>query len=77
MTSTHRSHGVRRNESAVASTRREPCHQLRVCPPHSWDCPVLTKIDPLAIAWTCSTCGAIVTGPVGEPAPNGSAALAG
>jgi hypothetical protein len=46
-----------------------PHSDVRRCPPHAWDCPVLTKLDPLAIAWTCSACGAIVNAPVGAPRP--------
>jgi hypothetical protein len=37
-----------------------------------WDCPVLTKLDPLAIAWTCARCGEIVSAPVGAPRPDGN-----
>ena len=44
-----------------------------ICPPHRWDCPVLTKLDPLAIAWTCRACGDIVTTPVGAPRPDAHA----
>jgi hypothetical protein len=35
---------------------------LQVCPPHRWWCPVLMKLDPEHIAWTCSYCGAIALG---------------
>ncbi len=28
---------------------------------HEWDCPVLMKVDPSHIAWTCRHCGAIAT----------------
>jgi len=41
---------------------------------HSWDCPVLMKLDPESIAWTCATCGAIATAPVGAPRPHSAAA---
>ena len=30
------------------------------CPPHDWDCPVIVKLDPGRVAWTCARCGAIV-----------------
>jgi hypothetical protein len=49
----------------------EPDRNDRSCPPHTWECPVLTKLDPLAIAWTCADCGEIVTAPVGAPRPRG------
>lgn len=48
----------------------------RPCSAHAWACPVLTKLDPLAIAWTCARCGAIYSTPVGAPAPNASAMTA-
>ena len=32
---------------------------LQVCPPHSWGCPVIMKLDPEHVAWTCGRCGAI------------------
>jgi hypothetical protein len=34
---------------------------LRVCPPHDWGCPVIMKLDPEQVAWTCGRCGAIAT----------------
>jgi hypothetical protein len=34
---------------------------LRPCPPHDWGCPVLMKLDPEHVAWTCARCGAIAT----------------
>jgi hypothetical protein len=42
------------------------------CPPHDWSCPVLMKLDPQSVAWTCKGCGAILKAPVGEPRPIGS-----
>jgi len=27
------------------------------CPPHEWGCPVIMKLDPDHVAWTCSRCG--------------------
>ena len=35
---------------------------LQICPPHRWGCPVLMKLDPEHIAWTCGCCGAIALG---------------
>jgi hypothetical protein len=32
---------------------------LQPCPPHEWDCPVIMKLDPDHVAWTCRRCGAI------------------
>jgi hypothetical protein len=29
------------------------------CPPHAWDSPVIMKVDPEHVAWTCRRCGAI------------------
>jgi hypothetical protein len=34
---------------------------LRPCPPHDWGCPVVMKLDPEHVAWTCARCGAIAT----------------
>jgi hypothetical protein len=31
---------------------------LQNCPPHDWACPVVMKIDPEHVAWTCAQCGA-------------------
>jgi len=41
------------------------------CPPHAWGCPVVMKLDPRSVAWTCAGCGAIATVPIGAPAPTG------
>ncbi len=60
------------NQSVLESARRAPSLNSRTCPPHTWDCPVVTKLDPSAVAWTCSTCGAIVNAPVGAPRPPGA-----
>jgi hypothetical protein len=73
----HHSQRIRLDESAFASTRRERHRQARSCPPHAWECPVLTKLDPLAIAWTCAGCGAIVNAPVGAPRPQSDAVAVG
>jgi hypothetical protein len=35
---------------------------LRPCPPHAWACPVVMKVDPDHVAWTCCRCGAIALG---------------
>lgn len=32
---------------------------LQPCPPHDWGCPVIMKLDPDHVAWTCGRCGAI------------------
>jgi hypothetical protein len=58
--------GITRSSHA----RRAPSRKARSCPPHTWDCPVRTKLDPSAVAWTCSGCGAIVNVPVGAPRPH-------
>jgi hypothetical protein len=34
---------------------------LDPCPPHDWGCPVVMKLDPEHVAWTCRRCGAIAT----------------
>lgn len=34
---------------------------LGVCPPHRWSCPVIMKLDPAHVAWTCGRCGLIAT----------------
>jgi len=41
------------------------------CPPHVWGCPVVMKLDPRSVAWTCAGCGAIATVPIGAPPPTG------
>ncbi|MHB8695389.1 MAG: hypothetical protein ACYDHH_29530 [Solirubrobacteraceae bacterium] len=66
---THRTHTSRLSEAP--GLRRASHRPVRNCPPHTWDCPVLTKRDPLAVAWTCAGCGAIVTTAVGAPRPAG------
>jgi hypothetical protein len=32
-----------------------------LCAPHRWGCPVIMKLDPERVAWTCAGCGAIAT----------------
>jgi hypothetical protein len=34
---------------------------LALCPPHRWDCPVIMKLDPEHVAWTCARCGSVAT----------------
>jgi len=34
---------------------------LQFCPPHAWGCPVIMKLDPEHVAWTCRRCGTIAT----------------
>jgi hypothetical protein len=34
---------------------------LQLCPPHAWGCPVIMKLEPEHVAWTCGRCGAIAT----------------
>jgi hypothetical protein len=34
---------------------------LALCPPHDWSCPVIMKLDPDHVGWTCARCGAIAT----------------
>jgi hypothetical protein len=34
---------------------------LAPCPPHDWGCPVIMKLQPDHVAWTCQRCGAIAT----------------
>jgi hypothetical protein len=34
---------------------------LALCPPHQWHCPVVTKVEPHHVAWTCVRCGALGT----------------
>jgi hypothetical protein len=53
----------------LASRLREAGRVGHDCPPHTWGCPVVMKVDPRSVAWTCSGCGAIATVPVGEPPP--------
>jgi hypothetical protein len=61
---------LRLNGNALAPRLREQRHDEHVCPPHLWGCPVVMKVDPRSVAWTCASCGAIVTTAVGaEPPP--------
>jgi len=58
----------------LASALHAPGRPGRDCPPHTWGCPVVMKVDPRSVAWTCAGCGAIATVPVGETPPPGSSA---
>jgi hypothetical protein len=41
---------------------------LQPCPPHAWTCPVIMKLDPEHVAWTCGRCGKIaLTDDLGVP----------
>jgi hypothetical protein len=41
---------------------------LQPCPPHVWTCPVIMKLDPEHVAWTCGRCGKIaLTDDLGVP----------
>jgi hypothetical protein len=59
----------RLNATPLARRRREPWASDRNCPPHAWGCPVLMKLDPQSVAWTCAKCGAIVGVPTDAPPP--------
>jgi len=39
---------------------------LQLCPPHCWGAPVVIKLDPAHVGWTCARCGTIAT--TGDPA---------
>jgi len=56
-------HETRLNGNALAPRLRARTPHARSCPPHHWDCPVVMKLDPRSVAWTCASCGAIVTTP--------------
>jgi hypothetical protein len=34
---------------------------LQPCPPHDWRCPVVPKLDPDHVAWTCAICGTVAS----------------
>jgi len=42
--------------TAIGRAAREPAS---LCPPHEWRCPVIMKLDPDHVAWTCARCGAM------------------
>ena len=60
------------NGAHLAPRRGDLYAEAHDCPPHAWGCPVVMKLDPRSVAWTCAHCGAIVTVPVGAPRPSGS-----
>jgi hypothetical protein len=62
------------NGTTLAAMRHQRSHFDRDCPPHAWGCPVVMKVDPRLVAWTCASCAAITTVPAGAPPPAGSAA---
>ena len=63
------------NGTAFAAANHARGPSTHGCPPHTWGCPVVMKLDPRSVAWTCAGCGAIVTVPHGGPPAPGSAAL--
>ena len=66
---------VRAGELSHPLTRHEPALSVRqvlldaelprlalsVCPRHRWGCPVIMKLDPEHVAWTCGRCGLVAT----------------
>ena len=30
-----------------------------VCSPHRWGCPLIMRLDPVHVAWTCARCGVV------------------
>jgi hypothetical protein len=68
---THPLKDLRRNGNGPMVRLRGERHRDHACPPHVWGCPVVMKVDPRSVAWTCASCGAIATVPVGaEPPPS-------
>jgi hypothetical protein len=61
------------NGTALAAMGHERGLPTHGCPPHAWGCPVVMKLDPRSVAWTCAGCGAIVTVPDGGPPPDSAA----
>jgi hypothetical protein len=59
---------LRLNGTVLAARVREH-HPPSSCPPHAWGCPVVMKVDPRSVAWTCAHCGAITTTATGEDPP--------
>jgi hypothetical protein len=49
----------RRAERSLSSWVWWIADGLQPCPPHEWTCPVLMKLDPDHVAWTCRRCGAV------------------
>jgi hypothetical protein len=40
---------------------------LQLCPPHEWGCPVIMKLEPELVAWTCARCGEMAKAPDAFP----------
>jgi hypothetical protein len=59
----------RHNGNGPVARLRGERHRDHACPPHAWGCPVVMKVDPRMVAWTCAGCGAIATVPVGAAPP--------
>jgi len=58
------SHPLTRHEPALSSRQVLLDAELRdvaliLCPPHRWGCPVIMKLDPEHVAWTCGRCGLV------------------
>jgi hypothetical protein len=51
----------REPEDEPAAVEAEIADGPRSCPPHVWGCPVIMKLDPAYVAWTCARCGAVAT----------------
>ena len=60
---------LRLNGTVLAPRLREHRPSSQRCPPHTWGCPVVMKVDPRSVAWTCATCGAIATTASGDGPP--------
>jgi hypothetical protein len=57
------------NGRVLAPRVREHRPPSSSCPPHAWGCPVVMKVDPRSVAWTCAGCGAIATTASGDQPP--------
>lgn len=57
------------NGKVAAPQLGGPRDDDHVCPPHLWGCPVVMKVDPRSVAWTCASCGAITTTAAGAESP--------
>jgi len=49
------------SECAIADAIWWVADGLQHCPPHTWECPVVIKLDPAHVAWTCARCGTTAT----------------
>ena len=45
-------------EHSMQESERSVPGPVRGCAPHDWRCPVIIKLDPDHVAWTCARCGA-------------------